>query len=283
MFSMVTRLELEPAALQQLRDDYLRTLVAPMDGMWESAVIAQATFGEIRDQEQHAGHFCLGADQELLRFHLVKPYQTQAQEIFRWMVSTSGIQQAITSTIEPLYFALCLDLQSSITLHSYLFRDYQRIAGASGLGTSSLRKAAKTELADLVRFYRANTEGAGDWIEGFLHERLKRNELFVLSDRQTIIATGECVPSQRQPPYADLGMVVAHAYRGRGLGSSVLIQLKRHCYAAGWKPICSCETSNHASKKAIERAGFISEHRRVKIRFSPEALARAQTGSSQGR
>ena len=36
----------------------------------------------------------------------------------------------------------------------------------------------------------------------------------------------------------------------------------------GLKPIRSCEVSNYASKKAIEKAGFISEHRRVKIRLS---------------
>jgi predicted acetyltransferase len=65
-------------------------------------------------------------------------------------------------------------------------------------------------------------------------------------------------------------MVVAQAYRGRGLGRSVLLHLKEHCYKVGWKPICSCAVDNLASKKAIERAGFLSEHRMVKITFSPE-------------
>ena len=72
-------------------------------------------------------------------------------------------------------------------------------------------------------------------------------------------SSGECIPSQKQPPYADLGMVVARSYRGRGLGSFLLTRLKKHCYEAGWKPICSCEASNRASKKAIEKAGFLSE------------------------
>ena len=119
-----------------------------------------------------------------------------------------------------------------------------------------------------MRFYRANTEGSGEWIEAFLHERLDREELFALYDQQTLVATGECIPSQKQTPYADLGMVVAQSYRGRGLGSAMLTHLKQHCYEAGWKPICSCAADNHASKKAIEKAGFISEHRMVKVLFS---------------
>ena len=225
-------------------------------------------FWEIQDREQHAGYFWIGTNNDLLRFHLRENYQDQAQEIFRWMISTYGIQHAIASTIEPLYFSLCLDFQRSLALHSYLFRDNQRRELSSGLSKSIFRKAEESELDDIVRFYQANTEGSGEWIEAFLNAHLNREELFVLYDQQTFVATGECIPSQKQPPYADLGMVVARSYRGRGLGSFLLTQLKKHCYEAGWKPICSCEASNRASKKAIEKAGFISEQRMVKITFS---------------
>jgi len=38
----------------------------------------------------------------------------------------------------------------------------------------------------------------------------------------------------------------------------------------GWNPICSCAVDNHGSKKAIERAGFLSEHSMVKISLLPE-------------
>jgi len=265
---MITCVQLEHSdVIQQLRDDYLRSLVAPMDGMWESVVIAHATFWEIQDRQQRAGYFCIGSHHDLLRFYLWENYQDRAQEIFRWIILTYGIQQAITSTIEPLYFSLCLDVQRNIVLHSYLFRDNQRRELVSGLSNSLFRKAEGRELDDLVRFYHANTEGSGEWIEAFLNARLHREELFVLYDQQTLVAAGECIPSQKQPPYADLGMVVARSYRGRGVGSFLLTQLKNHCYEVGWKPICSCEASNRASKKAIEKAGFLSEQRMVKITF----------------
>lgn len=266
---MMTCIQLEhPDVIQPLRDGYLRTLVAPMDGMWEGAVIASATFWEIRDQEQLAGYFCIDSNNYLLRFQLLEDYLARAQEIFRWIVSTCGIQHAIASTIEPLYFSLCLDLQVNVELHSYLFRDNKRVELSLDLGNSIFRKAELRELDDILRFYQANTEGPGDWIETFLRARITREELFGLYDQQTLVATGECIPSQKQTPYADLGMVVAQSHRSRGLGSSMLIQLKKHCYEMGWKPICSCEVGNRASKKAIEKAGFISEQRIVKLTFS---------------
>jgi predicted GNAT family acetyltransferase len=62
-------------------------------------------------------------------------------------------------------------------------------------------------------------------------------------------------------------MVVAQAERGRGLGTALLGHLKQHCYATGYRPICSCAADNAVSKRAIEKAGFVSEHRMVTVLF----------------
>ncbi len=257
-----------PEVIQQMRDDYLHTLVAPMDGMWESTVITHAVFWEIRDRAQQAGFFCLDPHNQLLRFHLGEGYRAWARETFRWIIVTYAIRHAIASTIEPRYFSLCLDLQVGVVPHTYLFRDHRRVAQSPAPGDRIYRKVRMSEWEDVVRLYRANTEGSGEWLEGFLRERLEGDELTGMYERQALVAVGECIPSQTQPPYADLGMVVARSCRGRGLGCAMLLHLKQHCYEAGWEPICSCAADNEASRRAIERAGFISEQRMMTIRFS---------------
>lgn len=152
-------------------------------------------------------------------------------------------------------------------LHSYLFHDFKEIEPSPGYRELSSRKAEESDFDEALSFYQRNTEGPGEWIEPFLQRRLYRGELFLLYKGQMLVATGECIPSQFQPPYTDLGMVVAQSQRGKGLGSFMLIQLKKHSYANNWKPICSCAANNLASKRAIEKAGFISEQRMVKITF----------------
>jgi RimJ/RimL family protein N-acetyltransferase len=238
-----------------------------MDGMWESSVIAHATFWEIHDGDQRVGHLCEGSDHDLLRFHLLKSSRVRAQEAFRRIVTTRGIQQAITSTIEPPYLSLCLDAHERIVIHSYLFQDNESVETSHNENRSVFRKIEYQDFDEVVRFYYENATGSGNWIELFICERLHREELTGLYEQQVLVATGECIPSEVQPPYADIGVVVARAHRGRGLGSSMLVRLKNRCYEAGWKPICSCTVDNHASKRAIEKAGFISEHRMVKILF----------------
>ena len=227
--------------------------------------IGDSAFWKFRDRGTEAGHFCIGSDDTLLRFQLSRSYQARAQDIFAWVLSTHQIQRAITSTIEPFFFCTCLDAQRSITVHSYLFRDYLVIEPPAG---PTLRKSEPAEFDEIVRFYRDSTERSGEWIHEFVASRLARGELFRMDVGSEIVATGECIPSPKQRPYADLGVIVARPRRGKGLGTSVLIQLKQHAYKSGWRPICSCSVDNGASRRAIEKAGFVTEHRIVVAEFS---------------
>ncbi|WP_149402891.1 hypothetical protein [Dictyobacter arantiisoli] len=74
-------------------------------------------------------------------------------------------------TLFPGNGSLCLDRQKSILPHSYLFRDQpgqHSIALSSKSSSKNFRKAAKEDIIDILPFYRANTQGPGDWIEVFL-------------------------------------------------------------------------------------------------------------------
>lgn len=66
-FLMMKCIQLEHSdTIEQIKDDYLRTFVAPIDGMWENAVIAHATFWEIQDREQQVGYFCRDTHNEVI-------------------------------------------------------------------------------------------------------------------------------------------------------------------------------------------------------------------------
>ena len=86
-------------------------------------------------------------------------------------------------------------------------------------------------------------------------------------ERGHLIATSECRISTTQPPYTDVGMVVAEAYRCKGVGTYMLARTKIFCYERETRPICSCKADNLGSKKAIIKAGFASRHRSVFIEF----------------
>ena len=63
----------------------------------------------------------------------------------------------------------------------------------------------------------------------------------------------------------DIGMVVAVNGRGLGLGTYIAALLAEQCVDAGDRPIAGCAVSNEASRRALERAGFRSDHTLIEL------------------
>jgi GNAT superfamily N-acetyltransferase len=58
-------------------------------------------------------------------------------------------------------------------------------------------------------------------------------------------------------PYGDIYMEVAETFRRRGLGSYLVQELKRVCYEQGSIPSARCNPRNIASRKTLQKAGFV--------------------------
>lgn len=88
-----------------------------------------------------------------------------------------------------------------------------------------------------------------------------------LSDEQlrwrgVVEAGGQVVASggvlfHYNPPYGDIYMEVAETHRRRGYGSFLVQELKRLCYARGYVPGARCNPANDASRRTLQKAGFV--------------------------
>ena len=58
-------------------------------------------------------------------------------------------------------------------------------------------------------------------------------------------------------PFGDIYMDVQAAFRRRGLGSFLVQELKRVCYQGGHLPAARCATTNIASRRTLQKAGFV--------------------------
>ena len=58
-------------------------------------------------------------------------------------------------------------------------------------------------------------------------------------------------------PYGDIYMEVAEPYRRRGVGCFLVQELKRICYELGSVPCARCNPSNTASRRTLQKAGFV--------------------------
>jgi GNAT superfamily N-acetyltransferase len=74
-------------------------------------------------------------------------------------------------------------------------------------------------------------------------------------DGETVASGGILFHYNR--PYGDIYMEVAEAHRGRGFGSYLVQELKRLAYELDSFPCARCSPDNIASRRTLQRAGFV--------------------------
>ena len=89
-----------------------------------------------------------------------------------------------------------------------------------------------------------------------LRRRGKPDQDWVVEIDGTIAASGGILYHYNRP-YGDIYMEVSEPFRRRGLGTYLVQELKRVCYELGSIPCARCNPDNIASRKTLQKAGFV--------------------------
>lgn len=180
-----------------------------------------------------------GSARDIVKEFFVRPAQrADALPLFRTLVSVSGAKRVEAQTNDSLLSLLLYDCATHITSDTILFAD----GGATALPVPSPGAVVRAlDEHDRAHVFPHTTEPVGAW--GIEIDR-------------AIVATGGLL-FHYNPPYGDLYMEVAAAFRQRGVGSYLVQELRRICYEGGHVPAARCDASNIASRRTLERAGMV--------------------------
>jgi len=260
-------IEIQKIASAELKSkfnkDYIEALQTPIDGYWQNAVVGNSDCYEIRYDDKMVGHFFLKDPKTIVQFYISPKYSLHAQEIFSYIITSDIAEKAAVSTKEPDFMAICFDYQKSMSVNSYLFVDNEKIKyELDNFEDVSFRLATESDVDTL------KSQGGGA-PEGYYEDLIGNNQLFLACAGDCLLGRGEFrIISTHGEKYVDMGVQVVEAYRGKGVATYIITQLKELCYSRQLIPMLGCDVSNIASKKAIENAGFIANHRILYIDFN---------------
>lgn len=80
-----------------------------------------------------------------------------------------------------------------------------------------------------------------------------------------IIGCGVAEPIMANGTDIDIGMMVAPDFRRRGFGAFIASHLKSQILSKGLRPICGCAIDNVGSQRALMQAGFVPDHRLLRL------------------
>ncbi len=141
----------------------------------------------------------------------------------------------------------------------FLFRKRNRVA-LKKTETFQLAKARPTDLNEAWKiggdFYDSKDE---------VDQIFRSNGLWIGFNDGQMVGNGVTIPVDGSGHVVDVGMVTRRSQRNKGFASLIVAELADLLERNGKRPICGCAESNLASKAALEKAGFVSEHRLVQI------------------
>lgn len=172
----------------------------------------------------------------LYEFFLVPPFRGRTFDAFLTLVHTCGAERIETQSNDPLLTNMLHTFCTNVESEAILFEDHT---------TTDLRQPGVV--------FRQKEPGDAD---GLARNKLDGDAQWLLERAGEIVGTGGILYHYNRP-YGDIYMAVAEAHRRQGLGSFLVQELKRVCYAGGSVPAARCNVKNAASRRTLQRAGFV--------------------------
>jgi GNAT superfamily N-acetyltransferase len=172
----------------------------------------------------------------IFEFYLLPRFRTSAFELFEAFLASSNARFFEVQSNDVLLTAMFHTYGRELASESVVFHDHQTTAQTANDAT--LRRVTPEEEIQAAIEERA---GGGEWV----------------LELGGVTAAKGGILFHYNRPYGDIYMEVVEAFRGRGLGAYLVQELKRECYALGAVPCARCNPTNAASRRTLQRAGFV--------------------------
>jgi GNAT superfamily N-acetyltransferase len=169
-------------------------------------------------------------------FYVLPEHRSRAFDLFEAFLSASGARFLEVQTNDALATVMALTYGRDIATEKIVFHD--KLTTAHPANGAILRRVTSEEE---IRTCLEQRQGGGEW-----HLELDGN-----------VAAKGGILFHYNRPYGDIYMEVSEPFRRRGLGAYLVQELKRVCYELGAIPGARCNSTNIASRRTLQRAGFV--------------------------
>ena len=172
----------------------------------------------------------------ILEFYVLPAHRSRAFDLFETFLGACGARRMEIQSNDTLL---------AVMLHAYA-RDIwsEKIVFADGLTTALPANGAVLQPLTSDRETQqaiSDRAGGAEW---------------ALHVEGTLAGNGGILFHYNQP-YGDVYMEIAEPFRRRGFGAYFVQELKRQAYSLGSVPAARCSPDNHASRKTLQKAGFV--------------------------
>lgn len=149
----------------------------------------------------------------------------------------------------------CHAFSKSSKLLGTLFRDYTHEISVQVDDSINIRLAQQRDIPHLLTYDSDLYETVEE-----LQYTVSGNMVYMFEKNEKLIGCGYLIKILLDKHYYDIVMWVNPDFRHCGYASMIISYLKNYCLSKNYIPVCGCASDNIASRKTLERNGFLSKY-----------------------
>ncbi len=173
----------------------------------------------------------------IYEYFVLPQHRLRIFDFFIELLVTTGVNAVETQSNDMLLTTMLHTFAPSVESESILFEDDVTTTHSPPSG-AVFRRATP---ADDEQIARQNLDSGAKWL---------------VELGGAIAGTGDILFHYNHP-YGDIYMKVDEPFRRRGIGAYLVQELKRICYQGGSVPAARCNPKNVASRRTLQKAGFV--------------------------
>lgn len=243
----------DPDDIHPLRIEYLNHLLEFQE-LYLELLTETGQFYKILIDESLIGYCIITIDNILIEFYTREENIVRNTEIFKYIMNDLIISSIYCKSFDTFLYNCCKNESYQSKVIGTLFRIFKATPMVE-MKDISIRLADNDDYPLLL-------QQEGDLYE--TPEELKRfivgKNILIFERNSKLLGCGYLIKVHPNYNFYDIGMWVHPQYRQKGIATYIISYLKDVCINKQWAPICGCAVENIASKKTLEKCGFISNY-----------------------
>ena len=247
----------------ELRELYFSALPEPQVHYLEKRVAAARAFHILGPAGAVAGYAAIH-DGSVVEFFALEALLADLEEVFRAASARGGATSAVVKSYDALGLVAAAVRPGHVAVVGVNCTTWtdERFDPPQGFAP----RAGNASDGDFLRAIGPGLFETPDEIP----RHLGAGEITVYELDGKPAGCGVLTPVRDGADVFDIGVGVLPSWRRKGLGEHIVRHLKMHClHELHVRPVCGCAVENVASRRTLEKAGFLTRHRLLAFRWGP--------------
>lgn len=249
--------------IKKYRTEYLNSL-PEFQELYLEIMLNNSDFYLLYSDDIEIGYIIINADNILIEFYVKNNYIPSSNEILRQVVKDLSVTDIYCKSFDSLLLSICLLSSFQYSVIGLLYRDY-----LEPLIMLDSRIKFKKANSSSIRLFKSQDESIKELFETEeqLTNFINNENVFEFYKNDEFVGCGMIIRTHYDWDFCDLGVWVNPLKRGEYIGSQIILIMRDFAIKNKLIPSCGCAIENLASRRIIEKSGFVSRYKMINFKI----------------